>query len=194
MLANVHQRLSLWSGTIDSSFEYAGETVSVTTAAHPERAQVAFRIESPLLATGLLEIGIAFPYASDGFMQTADWDAGDRHSTAVEKRGDGARISRTLDATTYTVELSWNAAVLRATEDPHRLRLGTDENRLDLVVSYTDRHDVAPRDTVDGVLDAAERWWETFWLGARPWTSPAARTLGRRSWSGGSCSRSTSPQ
>ena len=46
---NIDQRLELWTGTIHTGFEYAGETVAVTTAAHPERAEVAFRIHSSLL-------------------------------------------------------------------------------------------------------------------------------------------------
>jgi hypothetical protein len=45
-LTNVHQRMHLWSGTVRSTFDYVGQPVSVTTAAHPELAQVAFRIES----------------------------------------------------------------------------------------------------------------------------------------------------
>ena len=50
VLSNVQQRLSLWSGTIASSFDYAGEAVAVTTAVDPGSATVAYRITSPLLA------------------------------------------------------------------------------------------------------------------------------------------------
>ena len=38
VLTDVRQRLDLWSGTIESSFGYAGEPVRVSTVAHPERA------------------------------------------------------------------------------------------------------------------------------------------------------------
>jgi hypothetical protein len=163
-LSNVYQRLHLWSGTIRSSFEYAGRRVSVTTVAHPTRAQVAFRIESTLLGEGLLGVRLAFPYASDGFMQTADWGAGDRHGTAVEECGGGARIVRTLDATTYTVRLAWGAASLQRTDDPHEVRIATAENVLDLVVSYADGLGEPPVETVDDTLGAAAAWWEEFWL------------------------------
>ncbi|MET0726811.1 MAG: hypothetical protein ABWZ76_00770 [Acidimicrobiales bacterium] len=185
VLSNVHQRLNLWSGTIHTSFLYAGETVSVTTAAHPERAEVAFRIESALLVTGLLEVGLAFPYASDHFMRTVEWDAGDRHSTVVEEREAGARIVRTLDATTYTVGLSWDAAALHTTDDPHRLRLRTQNARLELVVTYAAGHDTPESGSVDQTLAAAEQWWESFWqdgaaIDFSRCTDPRASELERR--------------
>ena len=163
-LSNIHQRLHLWSGTIISSFEYAGHPVSVTTVAHPNRAQVAFRIESPLLGAGLLEVRLAFPYASDGFMETANWHAGDRHRTTVEERNGGARIVRTLDATTYTVGLSWDTGALHRTDDPNVVGVTAKANALDLVVAYAGGLAELAEDTVDGTLSAAAAWWESFWL------------------------------
>ena len=124
-LSNVEQRLSLWSGTIASSFGYAGEAVVVTTAVDPDSATVAYRIASSLLASGHLGVELAFPYASDGFMKTADWESNDRHTTViVAYREGGARIERTLDATTYAVELAWSAGAQQGTaEADHRFQV-----------------------------------------------------------------------
>ena len=157
----MQQRLDLWSGTIRSSFTYAGRPVSVTTAAHPERAMVAFRIESPLLRPGRLEVRLAFPYASDDFMGTADWGAADRHQTTVERHTTGgARIVRTLDATTYTVDLSWNDAALHRTGDPHVVRVSSDADVLDLVVSYADGEAEPLAGTAEATFAAAATWWD----------------------------------
>ena len=164
VLEDVHQRLRLWSGIIDSSFKYAGERVRVVTAAHPERAAVAFRIESALLTSGRLGVSVAFPYASATFNLTADWDAVDRHRTDVETCDHSARAMRTLDGMTYTVDLLWNAATLVVAAEPHHLELVAHANRLDLVVTYSEGGtDVTPA-TVDDVVDAAAGWWEAFWL------------------------------
>jgi hypothetical protein len=172
-LANVHQRLELWSGRITSTFEYAGHPVSVTTATHPEQAQVAFRIESPLLRLGLLEVRLAFPYASTGFFETVDWHSSDRHDTVVEERADGARILRTLDATTYTVRVSWDAGALQQTDDRHVVRVASSADAMELVVSFADGASEPDVGSFDDVLAASTAWWEAFWL------SGAAIDLGR---------------
>src|ERR1700677_4417551 len=134
VLSNVQQRLSLWSGTIASSFDYAGEAVAVTTAVDPDSATVAYRVASPLLVSGLLGVELAFPYASDGFMKTADWDSNERHTTVVVELGGGARIERTLDATGYVVDLAWNAGAMRETGEAHRVQLTPQGDSLDLVI------------------------------------------------------------
>ena len=162
-VSDVRQRLDLWSGTIRSSFTYAGQPVEITTAAHPERSQVAFRIGSPLLRAGLVEARLAFPYASDDFSRTADWEATDRHTTELEVRDGHARIGRTLDTTTYTVDLSWNAGSVVLGGDPHVVVVATDADVLDLVVSYGDGQTESASDTVDATFAAAAAWWESFW-------------------------------
>ena len=112
VLADVHQHLDLWTGTIHSRFTYAGETVEVTTAAHPDRAEVAFRIRSRLLLDGRATVALRYPYASDNFFLTTDWNTPERHTTTVSPRPRGARIMRILDAATYGVTAAWNAAAM----------------------------------------------------------------------------------
>ena len=184
-LSKFHQRLHLWSGTIRSSFEYAGQPVSVTTVSHPERSQIAFRVESALLSSGQLQARLAFPYASADFMQTADWGSGPRHDTSVDADNGGARIVRTLDATCYTVGVSWNAGTLLRTDDPHVVRIGATEETLELVVAYADGLTAPQVSTVDETLRSAATWWESFWLSGAAvdmacCTDPRADELERR--------------
>jgi hypothetical protein len=185
VLTDMYQWLSLWSGTINSSFRYAGQSVSVLTAVDPRVATVAYRIDSPLLASGLLEIEFAFPYASDGFMKTADWDSNDRHTTTVAGREDGARILRTLDATTYAVDVAWDSATLQRTTEAHRVRLAAHGEHLDLVVSYSNGSDSTPLPSVDSIFTDAAAWWEAFWQSGAAIdfsgsTDPRAQELERR--------------
>jgi hypothetical protein len=94
---------------------------------------------------------------------------------------------RTLDATTYTVGLRWNAASLERAADPHVLLISTRENVLDLVVSYGDG--VGVGDPGEGACEetflAAATWWESFWSSGAAvdmagCTDPRAAELERR--------------
>ncbi|WP_050369172.1 hypothetical protein [Streptomyces acidiscabies] len=186
-LDNPSQRLDLWTGTLTSSFEYAGQEVRVTTVADPHRARVAFRIESELLSEGLASVALRFPYASDGFFQTADWTSPDKHETTLEQAdGRGARIRRALDDTTYAVRLDWTEGVIAPADEPHEFVLASSERELDLVVGFSPQ-DGGELDqvTFDHVADAAVTWWRGFWTSGAAVdfdgsTDPRAAELERR--------------
>src|SRR5262249_8824777 len=55
-LADVRQRLDLWSGKIESTFTLDGRVVRVVTAAHPSRDLIAVRVESAQLDPARLAI------------------------------------------------------------------------------------------------------------------------------------------
>ena len=118
-------------------------------------------------------------------MGTADWASGDRHSTSVEE-GDGvAHIVRTLDATSYSVGLRWNAGTLHRTDDPHFLLIHPEKNVLELVVTYANGLEDPLVGTVDETFRAAAAWWEAYWLSGAAvdmayCTDPRAEELERR--------------
>ncbi|WP_206326677.1 hypothetical protein [Streptomyces sp. S3(2020)] len=185
VLTNPRQRLDLWSGTINSSFEYAGQEVRVTTVAHPHHAQVAFRVESELLACGLAGVVLRFPYASDSFFQTSDWTSSDRHESTLERLGQrAARIQRVLDDTTYAVRLDWTEGSLAATEVPHEFEVSGSANRLELVVDFAPDGEPAGG-TFETVASTASAWWRDFWTSGAAVdftgsTDPRAAELERR--------------
>ncbi|MFJ8021476.1 hypothetical protein [Streptomyces sp. NPDC096311] len=185
-LTDPRQRLDLWSGTIHSSFAYAGADVRVTTVAHPQHARVAFRIESELLASGLADVVLRFPYASDGFCQTSDWTAPDRHHSTLEGLGEGtARIRRVLDDTKYDVRLDWTGdGSLDVASEPHAFELTGSGTVLELVVAFAPDEDLAGG-TFTFVADAAAAWWRDFWTSGAAIdftgsTDPRAAELERR--------------
>jgi hypothetical protein len=186
-LANPHQRLDLWTGTLTSTFEYAGHEVRVSTVADPYHARVAFRIESELLTSGLASVVVRFPYASDGFFQTADWSAPDRHDTTLEPIGEQAcRFRRALDDTAYTMRLDWSQGTVHAEERPHEYVLTGSGATLDLVAAF------APEDgaglghgSFEQIQGAASGWWRRFWTSGAAIdfagsTDPRAAELERR--------------
>ncbi|MFK0021178.1 hypothetical protein [Streptomyces sp. NPDC090798] len=190
-LTNPRQRLDLWSGTLTSSFEYAGQEVRVTTVAHPHHARVAFRIESDLVASGLAGVVLRFPYASDGFFQTSDWASPDRHESTLEGLGEeAARIRRVLDDTAYAVRLAWTEGTLSATGEPHEFELTGSATTLELVAGFApdeseESDEGLGSDTFASVAGAAAAWWRDFWTSGAAVdfagsTDPRAAELERR--------------
>ena len=90
-LSHTSQSLDLWAGLIESTFRYQDALVRIETVAAPDAAIVAFRVHSTNLVNGHARIVFRFPYASDGFFQTDDWHAADRHTSILAESGDGQR-------------------------------------------------------------------------------------------------------
>lgn len=185
VLTDCRQRLDLWTGTITSTFSYAGRAVRIVTVADPHQARVAFHVESDLLASGQAAIAVRFPYASDGFCQTADWSAPNRHTTIFQPQPDhAAQFRRTLDNTTYVTQLTWSEGTIAATDEPHTFVLTTPTTTVDLVAGFAPGEPPANGDFAT-VRDAAAVWWAGFWRSGAAIeftgsTDPRAAELERR--------------
>jgi len=181
------QRLDLWGGEITSEFEYAGQPVRVTTVADPTRAQVAFRIESALLASGQAGIAIRFPYASDGFFQASDWSSPHRHRTALDRLTDRAcRFTRVLDQASYMMRLDWTSGRIDHGDDPHEFVLSSTASTIEIVAGFWP-HDGTEltRARFAPLRERAAAWWRGFWINGAAIdfagsTDPRAAELERR--------------
>ncbi|WP_106401072.1 hypothetical protein [Actinocorallia populi] len=186
-LANPRQRLDLWTGVLETAFEYAGHEVRVTTVADPRLARVAFRVESELLADGRAAVAVRFPYASDGFFQTSDWSSPDKHRTELERLGEQACLfGRTLDDARYTVRLDWSRGTIETAGEPHEFALTTPATTLELVTSFAPGNgaELQPGGFAP-ILDAAAASWRDFWTSGAAIdfagsTDPRAAELERR--------------
>jgi hypothetical protein len=158
------QTLDLWTGILDSRFLYRGEEIRVRTVAAPDSSTVAFRIQSALLADGRAQVALKFPYASDTFFGTAEWNAADRHSTTLSAGTDHAVIERCLDATTYWVRARATGGEVSATGEPHVLRVSASGSALDLVVRFEPEAHNGALPSFDAVEQASTESWERFWL------------------------------
>ncbi|MDJ0458654.1 hypothetical protein PUN71_015735 [Arthrobacter sp. NQ7] len=190
-LTAVHQELNLWTGLIESTFRYAGELVRVQTVTAPHSAAVGFRVRSSLLSDGRLTVSIRFPYASDGFFQTSDWDAPDRHTSVLTPQQAGrASILRQLDATSYRVDVDTNNARISQTDHPHYFRVESAKESLDIVAAFASDPTVPrewPTDYVgfEPLRQAAAQSWKRFWssgaaIDAQGNADPRAQELERR--------------
>lgn len=128
-ITDTEQTLDLWSGVIISRFTLAGHRVKVTTACHPDRDELGFRVESPALGAGLL-IGISFPYGSEAWHDAADWNSPDAHTTSVDapvmsEEHDGCAtwtVHRELDEAHYQVVITGHNLTVEQTGQ-HQLRV-----------------------------------------------------------------------
>ena len=190
-LTDIQQKLDLWTGTLHSTFSYLDEHVDVTTVASPDDATVAFRITSSLLVDRRACVRLAFPYPHDGFFQTDDWNAADRHQSMLTIVGPGcAVIERTADDTIYSVALTFSNGSLFPTEDPHVFLLEPGTETVDLTVTFSPEaatagaaHEAGPG--FDAVVEKSVESWESFWrsgaaIDLSESTDPRAAELERR--------------
>jgi hypothetical protein len=112
-VANVNQSLSLWTGTLQSSFSLLGGHASVTTAVHPDLDAVGWKVTLSAELGDRLGVRLAFPYGSSEFMSAADWSTdppGRNHTTTLlESSNRTLRLLRQLDYDSYEVRCDWSA-------------------------------------------------------------------------------------
>lgn len=107
------RRYDIWTGSVESCFEYKGKPVNVITVCHPYKDAVSVRIESKLLKSRELNVGIIFPYPvpsqkgdfAGNFIQESG------HTTVITTASPATQqisITRTLDdGESYYVGLSY---------------------------------------------------------------------------------------
>ncbi|HEX3811775.1 MAG TPA: hypothetical protein VHX59_02945 [Mycobacteriales bacterium] len=162
-IRSVDQQLDLWRGVLTSRFSLDGAEVRVTTACHPGLDAVSIRVESSLLASGRLLIGIEFPYAVGDWRDPCDWDSPTAHRTEVEEFDHRSAVRRSLDADTHYVGLEWSDGVRLARPAPHALTLTAGGSQLEAVIAFAESPIAARLPSVDETLAAAARHWSQFW-------------------------------
>lgn len=146
------QVLDLWSGTVTSTFQLGDQPVSVTTACHPARDELGFRIASPALQDGLA-VSLDFPYGSEAWHDAADWTRPNAHRTSLEELPATGScrswlISRELDGSGYQVEVSGSLELEQSGQHQILLRAAAGQV-LDFSVHFisTGTGDCLPRGT-----------------------------------------------
>ena len=120
-LSSIHEEIDLWTGKVHASFVFENEPVKVTTFAHPQKDGISTRIESPLIAKGQLKIRLKFPYPTGKHSDNAsDWTQPEKHQTKLkEVNKQSAILCRTLDTTTYSVQLLWEGKATLQEKEKH---------------------------------------------------------------------------
>jgi hypothetical protein len=155
------QTLDLWTGIIDSRFQFEGEDVRIQTACHPAMDALAIRIASPLIRAGKLAVRIAFPYPSPD-IDMADWDSPEKHQTEYVASDGGAELSRAIDGDQYCVSVGWSSGSF-ARLGPHEFAISSGGDRLDLVILFSPLARSEPLPSAQQTMAASADHWERFW-------------------------------
>jgi hypothetical protein len=107
-ISGLKRTLDLWTGVQISHYQVAGQEVNVETCVHPSLDLVAVRIESPLVASGELEVALDFPYPSlENSAWVGDFTRTNGHAiTALGQEDRRIDFTRRVDAVTYHAALA----------------------------------------------------------------------------------------
>ncbi|NLH16786.1 MAG: hypothetical protein GX455_09420 [Phycisphaerae bacterium] len=190
-IRQIRQRLNLWTGVIESRFEFDGESVAVTTCCHPTLDLVAVRIESPLVGMGRLRVNLGFPYGYDFTVKHSpplQWKQPDRHSTRMTRRGTNrADFERVMDETRYFSSISWiGKGTIDETEKHHyRFSAAKDAAMLEFICGFGQNPLPSTIPTFVETRTASVEAWANFWksggaIDFSACTDPRAIELERR--------------
>lgn len=162
------RHLDLWTGLLESRFDFQGEPVSVLTCVDPNSDTISVQVRSPLLRDGRLQLLLDFPAPALGDGQwLGDFirDAG--HATEVIRLTETRlEIGRTVDDTRYHVALSANAATFnRDTRSPHRFSIHAlaGNDALNLVCHISSDPAAHPLPDTNAIRKTCAEWWPAFW-------------------------------
>ena len=185
-IADEHQRLDLWSGTLRSDFRFENMPVSVETRVAQGRDAVLVTLRSPLVRDGRLGVVVRYPgVAARLNPDPSDWAHDDAHRTVLLAAVPGrVALARQIDDTHYwSTIVAPGAAVTHA--GAHRFEVrARGHDALTVAVSF-DRQRLAPWRSLAGQSAAVATWWRHYWTqgGAIDFTGstdPRARELERR--------------
>ncbi len=180
------QTLNLWRGVLESRFEFDGQPVQVTTAAHPTRDLLAVRIASPLVASGALGVSLAFGYPAGDWQRVADWDKPERHETQMQCTGNRCAFARTLDGQRHYVTLAWAGQTRLDSPSAHHYSLThPGDSTLELVFAFSPQPPAQDLPNFARTVHASENHWRAFWstggaIDVSGSTDPRASELERR--------------
>ncbi len=166
-ISGVSRTMDLWSGVQTSTYQFKDKPVRVETWVHPSMDAVVVRMESPLIATGDVQVSFDFAYPSlQNSAWVGDFECIDRHKTEMTTRGERrADFRRTVDETTYAASLAWSpGCTLRGGRSPHMFLLSaTGTNLIEFVCAFSPA--AAPRElpTVEKSFEDTAVHWKEFW-------------------------------
>lgn len=181
-LTAIDQQLDLYNGTLRSSFTVDGTPVSVITTCDPEVDRIAARIESHKR----LPLVVRFPYPTGAHSDDGcDWTADEKHLTEVVSSDEQqALLRRTIDTTTYYVQLHWEGKATLEVQGRNKLKIKPDCDTWSITANFLTTPESTPKAATDIAADAA-RYWNAFWneggiVDFSHCTDPRAAELERR--------------
>ncbi|RDV15451.1 hypothetical protein DXT99_10250 [Pontibacter diazotrophicus] len=189
-LQNVHQKLDLWSGKIESRYEVEGVPVTVELYGHQEKDGLAARITSPLISRQKLKVTLRFPYGAECHVCPGyDWESQERHTTTLAPSEAGVnqvQLKRQLDSTIYYTGIRWSEKGQLDQKERHYFELtpSADQESMEFSVLFSQRQ-ASDIPDYEATQASSKTNWQRFWTegGAIDFsgsTDPRAQELERR--------------
>ncbi|GAB6011657.1 hypothetical protein [Viscerimonas tarda] len=186
-IKNINQKLNLWDGLIASKFTIGGDSVSVKTASHPDKDQVAVELHSALVAKGNLKIKFRFPFPTAKHSDDAcNWSAPEKHKTEIiSQNGQQVVFQRSLDTTTYYVTVKWTGKASVDKKEEHYFVLSPESDSFSFTCGFTEAKPTETNDSAGEAFAASSVYWQKFWqdgaaVDFSKCTDPRAKELERR--------------
>lgn len=181
-ISNIDETLDLWSGCVESSFNYKGDKFHVQTVCDPNSASVASKVE----AGGKFSLVLRLPYPTGNHADDAcDWKS-TAHKAVIVGSGKGyAIIEHIIDATHYYIRWSWNGDARLRQKSAYCFELTSRKPGLEFVVTYSQKTPASSNVSFAGIKVASADSWSAYWntgclldFGKTP--DPRAKELERR--------------
>ena len=187
-ITNIHQSEDLWKGIIHSTFTVNGADVNVETCCHPQIDQIAVRMNSKLLAKGMIGIRFDFPYGSLLWgKNSADWNSPEKHlSEIISRKKNAVIIKRVLDSTMYYVNIQWKGKAEFKQLEKHSFILNIlGKEKFEFVCRVGEKETEKPLPNAQQTFSASIIHWKNFWetggaIDLSESTDPRAHELERR--------------
>jgi len=174
-IADATQTLDLQSGQLRSQFVADNSTFEVLTVAHPINDELLIQIKR-LTGDTRFGIDIKFPYGSQEWGNSQDWNNPTKHTTEMRRywgdmvadatQGLLYELQRTVDQTQYTVSVLVNDGTLLEI-GAHHYRIVADDHVLTVKIAFnpgvTPDNKNFKNTPCDSVAIAATGWWDNFW-------------------------------
>ena len=159
-VTDVHQKLCLWDGKIESRFKLNGEDYQVETVCHPSNDMIAANITSKA-HTGIC---FRFPYPTGAHCDDAcNWEAVDKHTTTIVTQNESSAVLKhTLDSTEYFVTLCWEGKATLNEKAKHYFVLTPMDDHLAFTCAFTSTAPSTQPVTVAQTQEEAKNYWNSF--------------------------------
>lgn len=164
-ISGINQELNLWEGIINSSFIAENDSVKVSTTVHPEKDLLAVKINSTLIGKGKMNVNFRFPYPSGEHSDDAtDWSVPEKHITEIVSQNDNSfTLKRTLDSTTYYVNVSYEGKANLSEKELHYFVLSPVSDNFAFTCEFLNELPQESNQNTQQVFDASSQNWISFW-------------------------------
>jgi hypothetical protein len=166
-IRNIHQKLDLWTGTIQSSFTIEDVPVTVFTNCSGTDDVIGVRVQSSLIREGRLKIKLRFPYPTGAWTdEGTNYSGNDNHrSTILLSHDEGAVIRHQLDTAKYFVGLKWKGKGSVEEKEAHYFLVIPDRglDQFELTATFTAKNNFSFLPLYADVKKSSEDSWKNFW-------------------------------